>query len=306
MNFQKITPVESAKFYLDLSFRKAREKAKEKTYPRDPIKKIKLKETIKVDVVKDVLTTKFQKILTEFPGTIELPDFYQDLIKLTLDYKKLKKSFGAVNWAITQIKTITSKHVREIAKSPKEAKSISKRHYGRISSVVNQIKSNLLYLEESRKIFRTYPDIKELPTICLYGFPNVGKSTLLNKLTGSKAKIAAYSFTTKSINSGFFKENGEKIQVLDVPGTLARKEKMNNIEKQAELVVERLADIIIYVFDLTERCGHSIKDQEELYKKVSKKKKTHIYLSKQDLLSKEEIAEFPLKSLSLEEIKHIF
>ena len=99
---------------------------------------------------------------------------------------------------------------------------------------------------------RTYPDVKEMFTVCIYGFPNVGKSTLLNKLTTSKATVAAYAFTTKEINAGYFTVEDKKIQVFDVPGTLARENKMNYIELQAELVVKELADIIIYVFDVSE------------------------------------------------------
>ena len=47
-------------------------------------------------------------------------------------------------------------------------------------------------------------DIKKFSLdVALFGFPNVGKSTLLSKLTPSKPKIANYSFTTKRINMGY-------------------------------------------------------------------------------------------------------
>ena len=149
---------------------------------------------------------------------------------------------------------------------------------------------------------RTYPDIKDLPTVCIYGFPNVGKSTLLNKLTKTKAEVAAYAFTTKSINAGYATIKSKKIQFLDVPGTLARKDKMNLIERQADLVLDDLADIIIYVFDLTETCGFSFKEQEMLFKKLGKRK-VLVYLSKQDLMDEGKISEFKVKHYSLKELK---
>ncbi len=304
MNFQKIPPVETSKFYLDLAFRKAREKSVEfKKKTRDVLVKSKIKETQKIDVIKDVLTSKLKKILHSFPETIKLPPFYQELIKLTLDFPIFKKSFGAMVWADGKIKGFSKDYVRRISRcnDPAKIKQYSREYYGRISSVMKQISKNLHYLEESRKVMKTYPDIKDMFTICLYGFPNVGKTTLLNKLTGTKAKIAAYSFTTVSINAGYFKIREENVQVLDVPGILNRDERMNNIELQAELVLDELADIIVYVFDLTENCGYNMKKQMELYKKV-KGKKTLVFLSKKDLLD-DEMEGFKHKHYSLEEIK---
>ena len=148
--------------------------------------------------------------------------------------------------------------------------------------------------------------MKEMFTVCLYGFPNVGKTTVLNKLTGTKAEVAAYAFTTKSINAGYFTLDGEKIQVLDVPGTLAREEKMNLIELQAELVLQELANLIVFVFDLSEQGGYSIEKQEKLLKKLEKmdkSKRVLIYVSKSDLISEEELGEFKHKHFTLEEIK---
>jgi nucleolar GTP-binding protein len=151
---------------------------------------------------------------------------------------------------------------------------------------------------------KDYPDIKEMFTICVYGFPNVGKTTLLNKITGTKAEVAAYAFTTKSVNAGYFKINDKKVQVLDVPGTLARKEKMNDIEFVAELVLKEVADIVIYVFDLSEYCGFSVKKQMQLYKTLGNKKEILIYLSKlENKETQEALGDFDLKYYSADEIK---
>ncbi len=65
-------------------------------------------------------------------------------------------------------------------------------------------------------------ELKLLADVAIIGFPNVGKSTLLSKVTGSKPKIADYAFTTLSPNLGVveLQKNGERFTIADIPGLI--------------------------------------------------------------------------------------
>lgn len=297
MNFRELKKVETADFYIDLAFRratKAADKIRGAKKKKSRIEKSKEIELAKLLAIKGVLNDKLNEITSSFPSLNNAPEFYEELIKLTLDQRYLKKCLAAVNWARKKVLEFYSRYVQKI-RSTKELETINKHrreYYGRVSSAVKQIKENLIFLDQARKTMLQYPTIKtEIKTIAIAGFPNVGKTTLLAKLTGSKAEIKGYAFTTKGINIGYLTKNEEKVQYIDTPGTLNRFDKMNTIEKIAYLALKYVADEIIYVFDLTE--PYPLNEQIKLYRRLKEFKiPIEIYFSKQDLLDKKQIEAF--------------
>ena len=56
--------------------------------------------------------------------------------------------------------------------------------------------------------------------LVIVGLPNAGKSTLITKLTNSKAQIADYEFTTTSPNLGILNNSDLKLKICDLPGLI--------------------------------------------------------------------------------------
>ncbi|MEM4282101.1 MAG: GTP-binding protein [Candidatus Woesearchaeota archaeon] len=85
-------------------------------------------------------------------------------------------------------------------------------------------------------------------TAVFVGFPSVGKSSILNKLTGAHSKIAAYDFTTLNVIPGTLVHNGARIQLLDIPGILCGAATGSGRGKEV-LSVVRNCDLLIIVID---------------------------------------------------------
>lgn len=292
MSFQNIPKIENSAFYVNLAFKNAGEDVKSTrqkvSKQRSSLEKSKTIEIEKMRSIKIFLHNILNKMIKDFPSLDQCSDFYRELLKCYLDLDALRKSLGALNWASRKIEDFFIIYKGKIATTTQFKKINENRRmfYGRVSSAMKQINKNLKIIEQARKIIKEFPSIKDnMFTVAIAGFPNVGKSTLLSKISNSRPEIADYAFTTKSLNTGYIFKNGKKIvQLIDTPGTLNRFEKMNVIEQQAYLAMKYAAHMIVYVFDPTDT--YPMKDQEKLLKNIKSelKKKVIIYISKTDLV----------------------
>ena len=266
-----------ASWYLDVAFRKAKKKTSN-------IKDPEIKERVKIKIVGDYLVEHFNSVISSFPSIDDLSEFHKQLIYNSLDFDEIKVSLGSIKWFVSRVRALQ----RIYFKGPLNS------FYGRLASTLEQIEPKLIYLEDCRRKLREFPSVKDLFTVCIVGFPNVGKTTLIASITESKPEINSYAFTTKNLNIGYVKHGSKRVQVIDTPGTLARPDKMNSIEKQAYLAIKYVGDVVVFVFDLTE--PYSLEDQFKLLEIIKSFDKDIIYYkSKEDLVSKKEFDKFESK-----------
>jgi nucleolar GTP-binding protein len=272
--FRKIPPILNAKQLLDQSIRQTKKIQIHDRNKHYEIKKIVIART---ETFITNLTSQLEAYVKNFPSLDRLPLFYQEIIDIKIDTNLLKKALGAIDWARKTTLMVYSTQSSSLTKTGNVEflKQKQKEIYGRVSSIVKQVDKYLVFLSNAQKILRTFPDIEDLPTVVIAGYPNVGKSSLIRKLSAAKPEIAQYPFTTKQIYVGHMEKTvhyqKKQFQIIDTPGLLDRPlSERNNIEKQAIAALRHLADLIVFIFDPSESSGYSMKEQMMMLENIKK------------------------------------
>ncbi|RLJ02335.1 MAG: GTP-binding protein [Candidatus Aenigmatarchaeota archaeon] len=254
---------------LDRAFGRASRRVSGRRFRGSNVEKAIEKEVMRIDIAGNILSDSLFSIMTKTFSFEELEPFYQELVSLLIDVRRFKESLKRMKWAAGKILELKKEYISKVkgSRTTDQAREQRVIFYGRLNSILKDIEDEMNYLRECRRALKKLPKVKKMDTVVIAGCPNVGKSSLLAALTGSKPEIQSYPFTTKGILLGY----RDDIQFVDTPGLLDRPfEKRNPIEKQAVSAVKHLADLILYVYDTSETCGYTLEEQEHLHHQIEK------------------------------------
>lgn len=132
-------------------------------------------------------------------------------------------------------------------------------------------------------------DLKIIADVCLIGFPNAGKSTLISTVSDAHPKIAAYPFTTLNPIMGTIKSDYGDVKVVDVPGLIKGAHTGTGLGHTFLRHVER-TKLLLFVIDMAGADGRdpvddfmTLRREIELHKKELVQRHYLVVANKMDL-----------------------
>ncbi|CAG8518730.1 5263_t:CDS:10 [Ambispora leptoticha] len=264
-NFKRIQPVPAANDFLDIVLSRTQRKTPTVIHKSYKIGRIRQFYMRKVKFTQDTFEEKLKAMLEEFPKLDDIHPFYADLMNVLYDKDHYKLALGQINTARHLIDQVAKEYVRllKFGDSLYRCKQLKKAALGRMATIMKRQKDSLAYLEQVRQHLSRLPSIDpNTRTLLVCGYPNVGKSSFMNKVTRADVDVQPYAFTTKSLFVGHMDYKYLRWQVIDTPGILDHPlEQMNTIEMQSVTALAHLRACILFFMDLSEHCGYSVEDQ---------------------------------------------
>lgn len=271
-NFKTLTVVPSGEALVDNVLSKTQRKTPTVVHKGYAIGRIRDFYMRKVKFSQQMFHDKLTQILSDFPKFDDLHPFYADLLNVLYDRDHYKLALGQLATARSLIDGIAKDYVRllKYADSLYRCKCLKRAALGRMCTLISRHKKNLAYLEQVRQHLARLPSIDPATrTLLIAGYPNVGKSSFINKITRADVDVQPYAFTTKSLFVGHCDFNYLRWQVIDTPGILDHElEARNTIEMQSITALAHLRACVLFFVDPSEQCGYSLEKQHSLYKSI--------------------------------------
>ncbi|KAJ2401927.1 Nucleolar GTP-binding protein 1 [Coemansia sp. RSA 2559] len=296
-NFKRIAPVPDANDFLDIVLSKTQRKTPTVIHPGYKITRIRQFYMRKVRFTQDTFDEKLRGILEGFPVLDNVHPFYADLMNVLYDKDHYKLALGQINTAKHLIDAVGKDYVRllKFGDSLYRCKQLKRAAIGRMATIMKRQKDSLSYLEQVRQHLGRLPTIDpNTRTLIVCGYPNVGKSSFMNKVTRADVDVQPYAFTTKSLFVGHMDYKYLRWQVIDTPGILDHPlEDRNTIEMQSITALAHLRAAVMFFIDLSGQCGYSIQEQVSLFNSIKPlfaNKPTLLVISKTDLCTLDNVS----------------
>lgn len=293
-----ITSVPTYKDFVDIVLSKTQRKTPTVVHKHYKISRIRDFYMRKVKFTQQTFHDKLSLIISEFPIVANLHPFYATLMNVLYNTDHYKLALGGINKARQLIDDCAKDHVKllKYGDSLYRCKCLKRAALGRMVTIMKGQAKNLLYLEEIRQHINRLPTIDpNTRTLLITGFPNVGKSSFINKISRADVEVQPYAFTTKSLYVGHTDYKYLRWQVIDTPGILDHAiEERNSIEMQAVAALIHIRAVVLYIVDISEQCGHTLEEQLALYRNIKpsfSNRPIVIVINKIDVLKPEELPE---------------
>eukprot|EP01061_Rhynchopus_euleeides_P034232 TRINITY_DN57979_c0_g1_i1.p1 TRINITY_DN57979_c0_g1~~TRINITY_DN57979_c0_g1_i1.p1 ORF type:complete len:651 (+),score=309.63 TRINITY_DN57979_c0_g1_i1:145-2097(+) len=290
-NFKQIEVVPKSKEFVDVVLSKTQRKTPTVVHKGYEITRIRAFYMRKVKFTQKAIHDKLTNVLDAFPRLDDVHPFYAELMNVLYDRHHYKAALGRLNTTRHYIDQLGREYVRllKYGDSLYRCKQLKRAALGRMATLLKKLDDSLGYLEQVRQHLGRLPSIDpNTRTLIICGFPNVGKSSFMNKVTRADVDVQPYAFTTKSLFVGHTDYREMKWQVIDTPGVLDKPlEQSSTIEMQSITALAHLKATILYFMDLSCNCGYSIQQQVQLFKNISPlftAKPLLVVLNKSDVL----------------------
>ncbi|GAY46509.1 hypothetical protein CUMW_097620 [Citrus unshiu] len=254
-NFKKITVVPNGKDIVDIILSRTQRQTPTVVHKGYSITRLRRFYTRKVKYTQQNFFEKLSTIIDEFPRLDDIHPFYGDLLHVLYNKDHYKLALGQINTARNLISKIAKDYVKllKYGDSLYCCKSLEVAALGRMCTVVKRIGPSLAYLEQIRQHMARLPSIDpNTRTILICWYPNVGKSSFMNKITRADVDVQPYAFTTKSLFVGHTDYKYLRYQVIDTPGILDRPfEDHNIIEMCSITALAHLRSAVLFFLDIS-------------------------------------------------------
>ncbi|KAH0757163.1 hypothetical protein KY290_020656 [Solanum tuberosum] len=267
-NFKKITVVPNGKDFVDIILSRTQRQTPTVVHKGYAISRIRQFYMRKVKYTQQNFYDKLSTIIDD------IHPFYGDLLHVLYNKDHYKLALGQINTARNLISKVAKDYVKllKYGDSLYRCKSLKVAALGRMCTVIKRIGPSLAYLEQIRQRMARLPSIDpNTRTILICGYPNVGKSSFINKITRADVDVQPYAFTTKS---------------LFVAHT--------NYKYLSITALAHLRAAVLFFLDISGSCGYSIAQQAALFhsiKSLFMNKPLMIVCNKTDLQPLEGISE---------------